>query len=166
MLIRSVQAADIPQIARLRSREWETVEYWTIRIRSYLSGEDSPREALASRAVFVAMEGDELVGFIAGHRTQRFGCEGELQWINVAKEKRAAGIADKLIAQLGAWFVEHGISRICVDVVPENTVARKLYMRCGASPLKPHWMVWDDARTMCDAGRGSGGSRVDTATSS
>jgi len=171
MLIRPAQAADIPKMAELRSREWETVEYWQTRIGSYLSGEGSPREALPDRAAFVAailvaMEGDELVGFIAGHRTRRFGCDGELQWINVAREKRGGGIAGKLVAELGAWFTGQGISRVCVDVAPENMSARKLYTRCGARPLKPHWMVWDDARTMCGGGSGSGGSRVDTVTSS
>ena len=94
------------------------------------------------------MDGDELVGFVTGHRTRRRGCDGELQWINVIEERRGLGIADKLIAKIGAWFVEQGANRICVNVTSENIAARKVYIRCGAQPLDDGWMVWEDSRAM------------------
>jgi hypothetical protein len=39
---------------------------------------------LTERAAFVAIDDGDLVGFVAGHKTRRLGCDGELQWINVA----------------------------------------------------------------------------------
>jgi hypothetical protein len=36
---------------------------------------------------------------------------------------------------------------VCVDVEPENRVARAFYSRHGAVPLNPHWLVWDDIRS-------------------
>jgi GNAT superfamily N-acetyltransferase len=54
----------------------------------------------------------KLVGFVAGHRTRRFDCDAELQWINVAEERRGQGIADKLMAQIGACFIEQDALRV------------------------------------------------------
>ena len=148
LIVRPVERSDIPGMAALRALEWQTEEYWIERIGLYLSGEHSPKQGLPSRAAFVAKEDDQLVGFVAGHLTRRFGCDGELEWVNVAPDRRGLGIADKLVARMGEWFVEQGARRICVDVAPENHAARKLYARCGAQVLNKHWMVWDDARVM------------------
>lgn len=147
--LRPVEPSDIPLMAAIRAQVWETEPFWTGRIGLYLSGEHSPQQALPARAAFVALDGAELVGFVAGHRTRRLGCDGELQWINVAEERRGQGIADRLMARIGAWFVEQGAYRVCVNVAPENTVARGLYRRWGAQPLNDHWMVWEDSRAMC-----------------
>jgi GNAT superfamily N-acetyltransferase len=153
IILRPAHTADIPEIAAMRARDWETEAYWTDRITNYLQGNQSPREAEPERAAFVALDGTALVGFVAGHRTRRLGCDGELQWINVAEQSRGHGIAAKLIGQIGAWFVEEGARRICVNVEPDNVVARRMYGRCGARPLsgKSHWMVWDDSRAMIAA---------------
>jgi len=147
--LRPVKLSDIPLVAVIRAQEWETETFWTGRIGLYLSGEHSPQQALPARAAFVALDGTELVGFVAGHRTGRFGCDGELQWINVAKGRRGQGIANRLIVKIGAWFVEQDASRVCVNVQPKNTAARRFYRRCGAQPLNEHWMIWADSRTMC-----------------
>jgi hypothetical protein len=55
--------------------------------RKLLDG--SPQQALPARAAFVAMDGTKLVGFVAGHRTRRLGCDGELQWVNVVEGNEA-----------------------------------------------------------------------------
>jgi GNAT superfamily N-acetyltransferase len=146
--IRPVEPADVIPMAAIRAREWETQAFWTGRIRSYLSGEHSPQQALPVRAAFVAFDAAELMGFVAGHLTRRFGCDGELQWINVFKEKRGQRIADRLMAKMGAWFAEQDAYRVCVNVEPKNTAARKLYCRCGALRLNEHWMIWRDSRLM------------------
>jgi GNAT superfamily N-acetyltransferase len=148
MTIRPAEDSDIPLMARIRAQNWETESFWTDRICRYLRGEHSPQKALAGRAIFVAVEEGELVGFVAGHRTTRFGCEGELQWIDVREDKRSLGIGHKLMERMGAWFVEQRAGRICVNVEPVNKPARALYSKCGAQPLKEHWMIWDDARKM------------------
>ncbi|MGH9664866.1 MAG: GNAT family N-acetyltransferase, partial [Bryobacteraceae bacterium] len=109
----------------------------------------SPQQALPARAAFAAMDGTQLVGFVAGHRTRRLGCDGEVEWMNVAGERRGRGIADRLLAKIGAWFVEQEALRVCVNVDPKNIAARRVYKRCGAQPLNDFWMVWEDSRVMC-----------------
>ena len=147
--LRPGESSDIPRMAAIRAQEWETEAYWTGRIGSYLRGEHSPQKALPDRAVFVALDGTELVGFVAGHRTRRLGCDGELQWINVVAERRGQGIANSLMARIGAWFVEQNAYRVCVNVEPGNSAARSLYGRFGARALNDHWMIWEDSRAMC-----------------
>ncbi len=139
--LRPVEQADIPLMAAIRAREWGTRAYWMDRIGVYLRGELSPQQALPARAAFVAMEGTESVGLVAGHRTRRLGCDGELEWVNVVEERRGLGIADKLMMKIVTWFVEQDAYRICVNVDPKNTAARKLYTGRGAQPLSDHWMV-------------------------
>jgi ribosomal protein S18 acetylase RimI-like enzyme len=142
--------SDIPAMARIRAAEWETEAYWNGRISGYLDGEIHPQHALKPRVIYVASEGDSLVGFIAGHLTRRHGCDGELEWINVIPERRASGIAAELLRLSAAWFVEHQALRICVDVDPANTAAQRFYRRHGAETLKPHWLVWNDIKVVLD----------------
>ena len=66
ILLRPVEDRDIPAMAAIRSRRWESEAFWIDRIGRYLKGEHSPRQALADRAAFVAVEGDDLLGFVAG----------------------------------------------------------------------------------------------------
>jgi hypothetical protein len=41
------------------------------------------------------------------------------------------------------WTPTHA-AKVCVDVDPANTTARRFYTRHGAVPLNPHWLVWND----------------------
>ncbi|MFZ3245385.1 MAG: GNAT family N-acetyltransferase [Candidatus Acidiferrales bacterium] len=141
---REAEKFDIPPMAQVRAAEWETEEYWRRRIAAYMDGDLDPRLALKPRVGYVAYEGDTLVGFIAGHLTRRHSCDGELEWINVIPERRGSGIASELLRLLAGWFVAQKASRICVDVEPTNTAARRFYARHGAEELNPHWLVWKD----------------------
>ena len=146
VVFQAAEDRDLDAMAAIRAREWETEAYWKRRIGGYMAVELSPQHALAARAVFVAVDDGEVVGFVAGHRTRRYACDGELEWINVASEQRGHGIAGQLLAVMARWFVEQQALRVCVDVEPKNTVARRFYTRYGAEPLNPHWMVWEDIR--------------------
>lgn len=147
---REAQTSDIPAMARIRAAEWETEEYWNKRIRAYMAGELDPKFALKPRVNYVCYEDDLLIGFIAGHLTTRHACQGELEWINVIRERRGSGAAAGLIRTLAKWFVELNALRICVDVEPSNAIARRFYARHGAEDLKPHWMVWNDIRVVLE----------------
>jgi len=144
------EESDIPAMARIRSADWGIEELWRVRLSRYLNYEHHPRQALAPRVSYVAVDVDKdaVVGFVAGHLTRRHGCEGELQWINVIHERRGTGVAAELLRVLAAWFVTQNAFRICVDVEPENTPARCFYMRHGANDLNPSWLVWDDIRVV------------------
>src|SRR5208282_638413 len=131
--------SDVPAMSRIRAAEWETEEYWQVRITKYMNCELHPQHALMPRVNYVAVEGDALVGFIAGHLTRRHACDGELEWINVIPERRGSAVASELLRILAAWFAEQKASRICVDVDPANSTARRFYQRHGAQVLNPHW---------------------------
>lgn len=141
---KKAEGSDIPAMARIRAAEWETEAYWNVRISRYLDCELHPQQALTPRVIYVASEGDSLLGLIAGHLTRRFGCDGELEWINVIPERRGSKIASELLRLLAAWFVEQKASRICVDVDPANTTAQRFYRRHGAVNLNAHWLVWNN----------------------
>jgi GNAT superfamily N-acetyltransferase len=144
--IRLAEIRDAIAMAAIRARDWETQEYWEARIRRYLNGEQSPREGLSDRAAFVAVEGETIVGFVAGHRTRRYGCAGELQGIDVIAERRRHRIAGLLLVAMAEWFAEQNALRVCVNVEPANAVARKLYEKYGARTFHEYWMVWEDIR--------------------
>jgi ribosomal protein S18 acetylase RimI-like enzyme len=146
VIIRRAEERDVPTMAAIRAAEWETEAYWQRRIGNYLRGEIGAQHALPGHAVFVADLDGAVVGFVAGHRTTRHGCQGELEWIDVVAAHRRQGIAGRLIVTLAAWFIEQQAVRVCIDVKPENTAARGLYAKFGARPLNPHWMFWEDIR--------------------
>jgi len=141
---RRANALDIPAMAQLRTGGWGYVEFWTPRVTAYVDGTSQPQHALPTRILFIATAGHQPVGFIAGHLTTRFGCQGELQWVDVAANYRAQGIASHLLNLLAAWFVAQNALKVCVNVDPDNTGARALYKKLGAKELDAHWMVWDN----------------------
>jgi ribosomal protein S18 acetylase RimI-like enzyme len=110
----------------------------------YLKGRHHPRQALEPRVMFVALDEGSAVGYIGGHLTTRYDCDGELQYLYVAPGHRRNGIAGELFALLVEWFSERSASRICVDVEPNNQAARAFYSRHAAIQLSEYWMVWDD----------------------
>jgi GNAT superfamily N-acetyltransferase len=110
----------------------------------YLSRQHHPRHAREPRIMFVAERGRSMVGYIAGHLTTRFACDGELQWLFVLPDHRGGGVASGLLRQLATWFVRHDALKVCVNVEPENARARRFYQRHGAQALSQHWLVWPD----------------------
>jgi aminoglycoside 6'-N-acetyltransferase I len=150
---------DIGDLARIRATEWGTEPYWRDRISGYMKGELHPQHALAPRVVFVASQGGGgggegvIVGFIAGHLTRRFACDGELEWINVIAGRRRTGVAAELLRRLARWFAGRQARRVCVDVDPQNEPARAFYRSHGATDLNPHWLVWSDIVAVANESR-------------
>lgn len=144
VLYRLADKSHVPAMARIRAGDWETEEYWKVRISRYMDCELHPQQALMPRVTYVALEDSVPVGFIAGHLTRRYACDGELEWINVIPERRGSGIASELLRKLAAWFAEQKALRVCVDVEPSNIAARRFYKRRGAVDLNAHWLVWND----------------------
>jgi len=144
MKIRLVQTDDIPKLARMRSAEWGTQDYWIERVSSYLNVMKNPQAALSSRVIYVAEVEEEVAGFIAGHLTTRYGCGGELQWINVREHYQGKGVATGLLLKLAGWFSEQGTRRVCVNVEPDNEKGIRFYQRHAAQRLNEHWMIWEN----------------------
>lgn len=131
--------ADVPRLVGL-PREGEAGG--DPRMAQYFSGGQHPRFALEPRAMWMATAGEAAIGYVAGHLSRRFDCEGELQWIYVVADHRRNHVASELLRLMAAWFVEHDARRICVDV--GDDAARPFYRRQGAIDLNKHWMVWND----------------------
>lgn len=138
---REATVADVPEIVRCRAGE-PSFGPADPRMALYLEGKHDPQHALPPRVIFVGLEGDSVIGYIGGHLTKRFGCDGELQYLYVIPRHRRSGNASAMLALLAGWFAEREASRICVDV--GHATARAFYTRHGATELSPHWLVWDD----------------------
>lgn len=134
---------DAHMLANLRGED-ESGGAGEERMHGYIEGTYYPGEALDPRVVFAAFNGDRCAGYIAGHLTTRYQCDGELEWIYVTPDHRGTEVASVLMRHLAEWFVERNARRICVDVEPQNAIARRYYAKHGAKPFKPYWMLWDD----------------------
>jgi GNAT superfamily N-acetyltransferase len=148
VLCREATLSDVDEMARIRAEGGWLGGAPAERMARYLAGEHHPQHALAPRVIYVAEEGTSMAGFIAGHLTRRYGCDGELQWIFVVPEQRGGAIAQLLLRRLAAWFLDQRARRICVDVDPENRPGRRFYRRHGAQDLNEHWLVWPDIRAV------------------
>jgi GNAT superfamily N-acetyltransferase len=114
------------------------------RMAAYFDGRHHPQQALLPRVGYVALTGDTVVGYIAGHRTTRYACAGELQYLYVASAYRRRGIASALLRLLARWFQEQGAARVCVNVNLESPPAQPFYVSQAASALNKYWYVWED----------------------
>ena len=114
------------------------------RMTRYLAGEHHPQKALPPRVAFAAMEGDSIVGYVGGHETTRYDCEGELQYLYVVPGYRRTGVASELLRLLANWFGEQGVKRVCVGADEENAVARSFLAHHGAQMLKDSFLTWSE----------------------
>jgi GNAT superfamily N-acetyltransferase len=141
--IREATSADVAAIAQCRSSDPAAGPAdW--RMAGYFDGRHHPHRALPPRIGFVALDAGNVVSYIAGHLTTRFGYQGELQYLFVAPEYRRHGVATTLLRHLAAWFRDHDATRVCVDVNLDSPSAAPFYERLGARSFKPHWWGWDD----------------------
>lgn len=147
ILYREASESDVAAMAESRSGDVAAGPA-DERMADYFAGKHHPRYALEPRKGFVATDGDSIVGYVAGHLTKRFGCEGELQYLYVAPAYRRQGIARALIGRLGKWFVRNGARRVCVNVDAKSPGARELYSSLSATDLRPYWMEWRDIGTL------------------
>lgn len=143
---RVATSADVAAMARSRLAD-PSGAAMDPRVAAYLDGEHHPREALPPRIGYLALDAEAVVGYIAGHRTRRFGYDGELQYLFVAPGRRRAGIATALVGLLARWFLDRGIARVCVNVDTGSPGAAPFYRSVGAGPLNPHWYAWEDIGT-------------------
>jgi GNAT superfamily N-acetyltransferase len=142
---REASVIDVPAMARSRMSDPASPTADT-RMAAYFTGNHHPQRALLPRIGFVATAGADVVGYIAGHLTQRYDCDGEVQYLFVAAPYRRVGVGSRLLELLARWFETQRALRVCVNVDPESPPARPFYISAKAEDLRPHWMVWDDIR--------------------
>ena len=118
------------------------------RMAAYLDGVHHPHQALQPRVAYLAIQDHAVVGYIAGHLTRRYECEGELQYLHVSLPQRRSGVASELLRRLAVWFTRQGAFKVCVNVNLESPGALPFYRRHGARAINAHWLVWPDIRTV------------------
>lgn len=140
---RIATAADVPAMAACRLTD-PAAGPGDWRMSAYLDGTHHPRQAQAPRIGFLALVDDAVIGYVAGHRTTRHGCAGEVQYLYVAPEYRRRGVATSLVRLMADWFADAGASKVCVCVDDDSPAAIPFYESTGAAPIKRLWYVWDD----------------------
>jgi len=86
--------------------------------------------------VLVALDGDEVVGYIIGHladnppvfETRHYGFISD---ICVATDWRRSGVGRQLFAAIRDWFRRHGITVIQLNVAALNPVSRAFWRKMG-----------------------------------
>src|SRR5262245_12687697 len=142
-------SADVPAMARCRTGDPEA-GVADPRMTAYFEGRHHPQQALMPRTGYIAFDGDTPVGYVAGHRSTRHGCAGEVQYLFVAPAYRRRGIATTLLQRLAGWFLEQGARKVCVNVAPDSPAAQPFYESVGASPIRKFWYAWDDIALIAD----------------
>jgi GNAT superfamily N-acetyltransferase len=140
---RAATSADVAAMAQCRLTD-PAAGAADSRMAAYFDGQHHPQQALLPRVGYVALGGDAVVGYIAGHRTTRHGCAGEVQYLFVAPAYRRRGIAAALLRRLAGWFGEQGAAKVCVNVDLDSPAALPFYVRQGASAVNRYWYVWED----------------------
>ena len=141
---RAATSADVPAMVQCRLAD-PAAGPADPRMAPYLDGRHHPQQALLPRSAYVALVGDQVIGYIAGHRTTRHGCEGEVQYLYVAPAFRRRGVGTALLGRLAEWFRGHGVEKVCVGVANDSPPEAKPFVeRAGAAPLKKHWYAWED----------------------
>ena len=119
------------------------VDYATRKYRwqTYFKGE-SPASAKPERIVFKAVKDKHIIGFIAGHLTNRYK-DAEIQNFYVLQKDQRQGIGSDLLKNLLLWLTNHDAKSLCVGVFAENPY-QAFYLKYGGKYLNPHWIFWDD----------------------
>ena len=111
------------------------------RWKAYMRKEHHPQKAKDPRIVYIAIIDGEIVGFIAGHLTERFNLEGELQSIYVLPKHQQQGLGTQLVIALAEWFKEWNAKTVCVD---HKDGSEGFYIKLGARYNEHGWLVWDN----------------------
>ncbi len=152
--VRVAAPADAPAIARVRIDAWRST-YRGMIPDAYLDGmsvgesEAHWRRILQAApgrfSVFVAAEGDEVVGFAAGHMLEppKLGCDAELSAIYLRADRRRTGIGRRLAGTVAAAQRGHGATGLLTWVIAGNRLARAFYEALGAELLVEQPFQWD-----------------------
>jgi GNAT superfamily N-acetyltransferase len=154
VLIRHALAEDAPTIAQVRIDAWRAT-YRGIMPDAYLDAMSLADSAafweriLASgspnASVYVAAEGDRVVGFAAANVRipPKFDLDAELSAIYVAADHKRQGIGRRLVAAAAAAQRARGASGFITWVIARNQRARAFFERLGGELLVEQPFQWD-----------------------
>ena len=137
MIVRRAQAGDLAGVLRLE-RGSRDAPHWDEELyREMLHG--SGQEVLR-RALFVAVEGDQVAGFAVGAVVLE---EAELESIAVDEAWRRRGVGRALSEAVCGWAVAEGATEMRLEVRAANVAAGTLYARMGFTEcgVRPRYYV-------------------------
>ena len=152
--IRRAEARDAAAIAQVRIDAWRAT-YRGMMPDAYLDAmnlSDSAAfwarilgAASALASVFVAADGDSLVGFAAANRRDppKLGFDAELSAIYLAAERKRMGVGRRLVAAVAADQRERGATGLVTWVIAKNQGARAFYEALGGELLVEQPFQWD-----------------------
>ena len=155
---------DAAAIAALRVDSWRTT-YRGVMPDAYLDGmKTDDSTAMWSQvlladvpavAVFVALAGDEIVGFASGMllAPEKLGFDAELTAIYLKPIAQRGGVGRRLLALVAEAMQQKGAEGLLVWVISENKAARGFYEELGAELLVEQPFTWDELDLM-EAGYG------------
>lgn len=109
--------ASIPDVVS----EGEMDYNWSLnRWIGYLNKTSSPRYALDPRIIYLACDGERVVGYAACHHTTKQGIEAELQSIYVLKEYQRQGIGTALVMRVVKWLLADGKNSLLAGFYGNN----------------------------------------------
>jgi ribosomal protein S18 acetylase RimI-like enzyme len=80
---------------------------------------------------FLAIDGDEITGFVAGGLQKGTRCNEGILDIFVKEAHRGESIGTKLVDMTTGWFKERGCSAFMVNVYASNKEAKAFYRKIG-----------------------------------
>lgn len=98
-------------------------------------------ESNSTERVFLALDREKLVGFIALQVTQSFcylQSTAEITELYVSEPKRCKGIAEGLVSEAIHFCRKEKCLEVFLRVNSGNHGAIRLYERCGLKPVKHH----------------------------
>lgn len=129
--VRQLEPQDAPQWLTLRQRLWPQYSAALQQREMATIAGDTQRQA-----VFVAVHGDQIVGFVeVSLHPHAIGCEsapvGYVEGWYVEPEFRRGGVGTRLLAAGEAWATAHGCREMASDTQVDNAVSRAAHRAAG-----------------------------------
>jgi GNAT superfamily N-acetyltransferase len=138
------------KLASFRNNEPVAIDYATrlYRWQTYFAGQ-SPASSKPERVVFKAVADGKIIGFIAGHLTDRYGKDAEIQNFYILKPYQRQGAGTTLLKQLVGWLLANNAESLCVGIAADNPY-QEFYLKHGGFYINEHWIGWDHLAALVD----------------
>jgi GNAT superfamily N-acetyltransferase len=120
----------------IRLYRWET----------YFNG-TSPASSKPPRVIYKAVTGGTIIGYIAGHLTNRYGLDAEIQSFFITKEYQRNGTGKQLLKMFLEWLLIQRVKSLCAGINPVNKY-QAFYLKYGGKYLNEHWIWWEDVEEL------------------
>ena len=128
MLVRRAEPGDIEGVLRVERGAKDAPHWDEARYREMVEGDQL---AALRRALFVAVRGEQVMGFVVGAVVLD---EAELESVAVDEAYRRLGVGRALSEVLLEWAAALGASVMRLEVRWENVGAQTMYERLGFRP--------------------------------